>query len=148
MKIIFLDIDGVLVNRESLIKQSGRHAKGHPDCVMAFNKIIEATKANVVISSVWRSFGVQKMRILLREWGVKSSVIDCTPQLESMVNGLYISPSRGAEIQAWLDKNPCDDFIIIDDDRDMIHLMPRLIQTKFEIGLTMQDADKAIELFQ
>lgn len=154
VKVIFLDIDGVLVNREMLMKQSERHASGHPDCVAALNKIVEATQAKIVISSVWRAMGVQKMRALLRDWGVKASVIDCTPQLDSFANvdsfanGLWVSVQRGQEIQAWLDKNKAEAFVIIDDDSDMVHLKDKLVQTKFETGLTMSDAEKAIGMLQ
>ena len=53
---------------------------------------------------------------------------------------------RGIEIQTWLDENPgVEKFIILDDDSDMVHLMPHLLQTDGEFGLTNEIADKAIK---
>ena len=61
MKIIFLDIDGVLCTAKSvgLLKTNidGRLAKQFdPDCVVRLNHITDATGAQIVISSSWRLY--------------------------------------------------------------------------------------------
>ena len=38
--------------------------------------------------------------------------------------------------------------MIVDDDSDMKHLLPRLVKTKFEPGLTAEDAAKVLELLK
>ena len=122
MKVIFLDIDGVLVNRKSLMEASGIHAKGDESCVAALNRIIGETDANIVVSSTWRTFGPMKMKDFLHGWGVRARIIDCTPDLSRQEGKLYIAKVRGDEIQAWLDsytRYPVESFVILDDDTDM-----------------------------
>lgn len=148
MNIIFLDIDGVLVNRESLMKNSGLKAQGHPACVEALNKIIKESHADIVISSTWRFDGLDKMRSLLGRWGVNGFVLDCTPDLNRKEGNIWLSANRGQEIEAWTKEKNINSFVILDDDSDMGPLKHRLVQTVFEKGLTLEDADKAIELFQ
>lgn len=137
MKIIFLDFDGVLVNRETL-RGGGFPGYGHPGCVAALNKILAATKAHIVVSSTWRSEGLEAVRDHLRRWGVKGQVVDITGQDFA---------ARGTEIHNWLEKNPdVKDFVILDDDSDMEPYMDRLVKTDFERGLTAAHAKTAIAL--
>jgi Swiss Army Knife RNA repair-like protein len=149
MKVIFLDIDGVLVNRSSLMAASGAWAKGQPSCVAALNEITDKTDAKIVISSTWRSCGLEMMQEFLADWGVKGEVIGCTPDLSWRTGQIYAATERGDEIQAWLDLRESaigdvEAFVILDDDADMKHLLPHLVQTEFEPGLTMYDASRAI----
>src|SRR5688500_9278670 len=111
MKVVFLDIDGVLVNRKSLMKASGLRATADPHCVEALNAITDATSAKIVVSSTWRYFHrsmgfaspLAFMRMKLAEWGVRAEVIGCTPDLSRKAGPLYAGVRRGDEIQAWLD---------------------------------------------
>jgi hypothetical protein len=136
VKIVFLDFDGVLVNRETLA--SGFPGYGHPDCVAALNLILASTRAHIVVSSTWRMDGLDAVREHLERWGVRGPVVDITPRQFT---------SRGREIEAWLKDNPgIKDFVILDDDSDMDPYMDRLVQTKFNPGLTMRDAIRAIAL--
>jgi hypothetical protein len=126
-------------------------ATAHPDCVAALNRIIEATDARMVSSSVWRMHGVVRMREILKTWGVRGTVIGCTPDLAHPAKGKVIieAVERGTEIQQWLDnyhRTEIEAFAIIDDDSDMNGLSPYLIQTQVEPGLTLQDAERAIRL--
>lgn len=145
-KIIFLDIDGVLVNRTSLQKRSGQQAEADKPCVEALNHIIQNTEAWICVSSTWRIFGETKIAMTLKDWGVRSNFAGVTPDHTRKVGYLYQGVERGDEIQAWLDdnKNFAGAFVILDDDTDMKHLSHRLIRTKFETGLTLQDAERAI----
>lgn len=145
MKILFLDIDGVLVNRASYsLPGSGSASRSiaHPDCVKALNRILTETGAFIVISSVWRRDGVMGMREHLNRWNVTPRrIIGCTPFSGDRV--------RGDEIQAWLDsyrREVIESFVILDDDSDMKHLMHRLVKTDGIVGLTEADADRAIAL--
>jgi len=155
MKIIFLDIDGVLNSVESC---KDHQDKGifddvpHRTHISCLNKIIEATNAKVVISSVWRK-SASSLHILrlLSVLGFKGNVIGSTPIIDDF---------RGNEIQAWINRfennkdwinkneglEKLESFVILDDDSDMEHLIPFLVQTDGEIGLTDELADKAIKI--
>lgn len=154
MKIIFLDFDGVIINRECFRAAwggSGSHSRAHPDCIAALNRITDATDARIVISSTWRHCKNPnaELRGFLSEWGATGTVIGCTPILDTRERGIFLGHTRGEEIQRWLDsysREPIEAFVILDDDHDMNGLSPKLVRTQFETGLTMADADKAIAL--
>lgn len=143
--IVFLDIDGVLVNRRSLAQASGLRAKADTDCVAMLNKITDETGARIVVSSTWRRGGKRFIKETLRLWGVSGRVIGCTPLLHAV--------DRGAEIQSFMDEYAKSNgdikaFVILDDDDDMLHLSSRLVRTYFADGLTSANADEAIALLR
>jgi hypothetical protein len=89
--------------------------------------------------------------MLLALWGATGEVIGITPILETAWkpdNKLWVGIPRGREIAAWLAANTVESFVIIDDDKDMEHLLPHLLHTPFEIGLTEADADRAIQMLR
>ncbi len=146
MNVVFLDIDGVLVTGFS---SSGNSAS--PECVTALNHITNSTGAKIVVSSTWRWMGMDKVLEHLLQWGVTGEIIGATPTMESRIpNGHIVldGQPRGIEIQSWLDSNPHSRFVILDDMTDMEHLAPFLINTAFERGLTMKDANEAIRILQ
>ncbi len=145
MKVIFLDLDGVLIRRKSLKYTEGLSndiwlaGRLHPDCVDALNYIIRATRAKIVISSTFRMFhpGGIDLSAKLTDAGL--------PDFYSMTP--FLGRGRGNEIQAWLDHNlQVDSFVILDDVPDMQHLMGRLVKTDIQTGLTWEDAEEAIEM--
>jgi hypothetical protein len=154
VKNIFLDIDGVLVNRYCLTPQARRlctagdiHTPFDPACVAQLNRIIGSTGAEVVMSSSWRlDFEVSEMRRFLFMRGILRPLLDFTPRLAVDERGL--AQPRGKEIQSWLASRTTqpDAFVILDDDDDMDELTPYLVRTDFERGLTHEDADRAIAL--
>ena len=152
MRILFLDIDGVLVNARSLIERRAKEKQGEEACVEQLNRITDTTGAVIVVSSSWRFSGLNEMRLILNYWGVTGEVIDITPDLcRKNSDGIWVSQPRGLEILLWLHQyeekgGRVDSFVILDDDADMDSIGHRHVQTKFEDGLTETDADKAIEL--
>lgn len=142
MKIIFLDIDGVLNNHKS-------YGTGKADmwCVAALNDITDRTGAAIVVSSTWRMGGLLSCRDKLAEWGVTAPVIDRTPIRETLHGDLTLADPRGFEIAEWWCQHAeIESFVILDDDSDMAHLKDRLVQTDRTVGLTMRDAKRAIAL--
>ncbi|MCL4296208.1 MAG: hypothetical protein KJ077_10790 [Anaerolineae bacterium] len=129
-KVIFLDIDGVLINLESL-----RHnGEAHPHCVYCLNWLTEQTGAVIVVVSSMRKGGLEFVRQKLAGWGVIGTVIEITPELQR-------GSKRGQEIQAYLDQAPSiSAFVILDDEADMEHLSDALVQTDYRRGLTILDA--------
>jgi phosphoglycolate phosphatase-like HAD superfamily hydrolase len=145
VKVIFLDFDGVLVNRRSWYVRSGRTATADPPCVAALNRITDSTNAQIVVSSTWRiGMTIVELRNLLHAWGVTGAVLAKTPHMGFSVR-------RGSEIKAWIDmyeasRELVESFAILDDDDDMDAFSSSLVQTDFEEGLTEVHAEKAIAL--
>lgn len=155
MRLIFFDIDGVLVTDRKL---SDRLAKGiagrpvvDPDCVQSLNMIIRATQAQLVLASAWRFSGLLEMQAILKLWGVEGELVGFTPDLTVKEHGQYRSVPRGREIRQYLNQmedGPVDAFVILDDDPGMENLMSRLVLTEFARGLTFQDAQLAIQMMR
>lgn len=133
MKIIFLDIDGVLnhelwyksrTHSELTMEELKLVAQGKikeskllydknqfdPERVELLNSLTDDTGAKIVVSSSWRkSRTLEDMQLLLNEIvGVKAEIIGLTPYLQFFDpdNEEYkYSVPRGCEIKAWIDKN-------------------------------------------
>ena len=150
MKIIFLDIDGVL-NCESAYRngecqyqewiwEDGRKDHYQRFCVRSkelLNKLIDETGAKIVISSTWRHSGIEFMRKVWKMEEMSGDIIGITPSLRT--KGLDIP--RGMEIQYYLnydllfqhinwdkviqqqyiETSGVENYIIIDDDSDMLY---------------------------
>jgi len=145
VKLVFLDIDGVLVTLDSLHNgESGLRASFDVEAVENFNVLISQSGAKVVVSSDWRiGKDVATLQEMLDVRGVKCEVIGLTPWLP-------MEKSRGWEIRAWLQEYTLtlrEDFIIIDDRAVMNPYGDRLVKTQFEFGFTKKDLDKALALF-
>lgn len=140
MKIIFLDIDGVLNNSETATRCHG--AIGiDPFLVAIFNRIIFATDAKIVISSSWRHSkdGLDEIRKKVM------SFIGITPTLP--LSGGAETMERGKEIQTWIERHPeikIEKYAILDDNSDFLPNQP-LFQTTWEKGLTEEIASKVID---
>jgi hypothetical protein len=115
MKIIFLDIDGVLNSIDSMIALHGcNESKLDPISVGLLKRLCADTDAKIVISSTWRRGRATKdfIDIFAKYNWPDAPVISRTPVLDT---------ERGFEIQEWLDSHPeVTDFVILDDDSDML----------------------------
>ena len=152
MKIIFLDIDGVLNSEKAYRSGECNYTKwnwenGTEDHHQSFcswskellNKLIEETDAKIVISSTWRSSGIEFMRKVWELEGMHGEIIGITPNFRGDINGYNIP--RGCEIehylehdlkfnhinwdkdtqQQYMDRSGIENYIIIDDDSDMLY---------------------------
>lgn len=155
MKVIFLDIDGVLN-----VYPQGRDDYGsifHKHFVDNLKWIIEQTDAKIVISSTWRFSGLEIMKEMWRVRNLPGEVIDITPDF---MNQTGTSLQRGKEIQKWLDENPSvSNYAIIDDDSDMEpHQMNNFVKTSENTdhldcvdvgyGLTRKCSEKVIQILK
>jgi len=163
MKIIFIDIDGVF---NSVKFYTDRHKnfvdadidknEFDPECVKIFNRIIEVTNADIVVSSMWRRNNLQYLKDLFAIVGLNGNVIGETPILKC-----DITIPRGVEIESYYrehynwwfgefakgDESDLESFVIIDDDGDMLwYQRNNFIKINPLIGLTNADADRAIEI--
>lgn len=153
--IIFLDIDGVLTNRIIIARNPdpSRDAPFRESSVAALNRLISATKAQIVISSSWRvGRTVERLDAILKERGVRGDVIGATPQLTS-TEMPSLMRGRGAEIIQWIeDHNYPGEYVVLDD--EILDLVPHLPSDRIihvvggyqNGGLSMKDVEKWLSL--
>ena len=84
MKVIFLDIDGVIITDMTLKERLKKNSLANPECIEQLNRIISETDAKIVISSAWRFCGIQEMQLLLIFWGCNGEVIGATDDLNEL----------------------------------------------------------------
>ena len=136
--ILFLDVDGVL-NRPGTTERSPHGTYGvEPDKAAMVRRILDQSGAKIVVCSTWRAYP-DLMGYLWRK-------LDLHPRNRHYrVTTPPGGPTRGDEIQRWLDQyTGVTRFVILDDDSDMGHLLPYLVQTDPREGLTDEIADDAI----
>lgn len=151
MKVLFLDIDGVLntSNTFQLRSQGGLLIPPCEDplelpCLNELDRILDTVPdTKIVVSSSWRIIRkLDQLKEIFRKANFKNfeKIIDVTP---------ILSERRGHEIQKWLNKNPLvEQYAIVDDDNDMLDShQSRFIKTWFHHGgLTKDCADKIIDV--
>jgi hypothetical protein len=128
MKVIFLDIDGVLNCERAYVNgyckyvewtwpdgTKDHHQSFAPWCKEYLNELIELTGAKIVISSTWRHSGIDFMRKVWEIEGMKGEIIGITPNFRGDINGYNIP--RGCEIDYYLEKEL--NFSHINWDRDI-----------------------------
>lgn len=162
MRLIFLDIDGVLVTRNGFdehkavhgMTASGLHAPFDRKAVANLNALTQATNAMFVISSVWRFYMTHEdLTAKFRQSGVKGAILGFTPDLGREFGVTHVSVPRGEEIARWLDDRhrqwPAPEFVIIDDDTDMLpEQLPRFVQCSGTDGFGNSEClAKALSLF-
>lgn len=119
MKIIFLDIDGVL-NWSGTEDRIDGYIGWCDKRIARFNRIIEAhPDAKIVISSSWRVptsdmkayTTFDGLKELLAKRGLKGEIIGRTPYF-------FSGMSRGGEIRRWIEEQPekPSAFVVLDDD--------------------------------
>lgn len=106
-RVIFQDIDGVLNNRPFLGTVDNLEAMD-PTNVARMRVVVEKTGAVLVISSAWRHGRDWEERI--RRAATKAGWWNMP-----IIGRTGESDSRGAEIKTWLEENPTEDFVIVDD---------------------------------
>ena len=125
MRIIFLDIDGVLNCRQTFIAwhDAGIGDSCHVvsrEMIEVLNRIVKATGAEVIVSSCWRlSFKpLGKLNAFLKEHGAQFDLLDSTPRRYRDREGGGVHEVRGDEIQASMDvwNVKPEDVVILDDD--------------------------------
>ncbi|MCM3268818.1 HAD domain-containing protein [Paenibacillus elgii] len=142
MKIIFLDIDGVLVTSRHMV-QSKKYF-GHefdPECVRNLQEILEKTEAKIVVSSSWREGRILKQLQSIFEINGIKKVVGMTPIIEGAIRGKEIKEYLNDILNSGVE---VDKFVIIDDEEEMGELDDHLVETSFETGITKAIADKVI----
>lgn len=141
MKVLFLDIDGV-VNCATTSQRHRGYIGIDPHLAFLVGKIaLDVPDLKVVLSSSWRNFHDDGMEEISRQ---------VTPLFDKTPPSWYDKESdhhseRGEEIQAWLDHhnlagNPAEwieCYAIVDDDSGSMHLHgANYFQTYWDTGIT------------
>lgn len=146
MKVVFLDIDGVVNNPyidadlkvKYFTEYDGRVS--NVQAIRWLSRLCLETDAVIVISSTWRHAGIDNVRNCLYNSGLdpEVTIYDTTPNSWG---------DRGDEIALWLKVHPeVDKFVILDDDNDMGQLLSHLVQCDSSKGFLEKEYQQAKSL--
>lgn len=158
MRVIFLDVDGVLNSVRSAIALHRPHDVTRADCidpiaVALVNRVIERSGANLVISSSHRKhipdpLGNGRCLVAMQKYfdnfGIVGKVIGYTPCSKD--------GHRGTEIKQWLDNERdhsglITEYVIIDDDCDMLEeQLPYFVKTDNYFGFSYKNYVDALHI--
>ncbi|MCB9425898.1 MAG: hypothetical protein H6584_02545 [Flavobacteriales bacterium] len=160
IKVIFLDIDGVLNSTKSCEfyeKKYGGNGYGgfftedreptlrevlwDEDCVRWLHKIVLETGASIVITSTWRHFyAIELFHAMFKLY----QVFDLNIMGKTSSIGLK---NRGEEIQKFIDQYSIINYVILDDSNNILPgQQARFVKTDFNVGLTEKDYLKAVRI--
>lgn len=166
MKVLFLDLDGVLNSFDNLhaltyqnimdINNPSNDKYGHlfdERCVRWLDWIVKKTDCKIVISSTWRMSGLKVMKSMWEERNLAGEVIGVTTTnvkqetLSKYSNG-HRYDERGYEIQEWLDEHPeVTNYCIVDDNDDMLaEQFLYFVKTNENNGITHNDAKTIVTI--
>ena len=136
MKVLFLDVDGVLNTYESggLFTLNKKRLK-------LLQQVVDETGCSIVLSSTWRkdSYAFNKLKKRLSYRGLIISGHTRTDYFKER-------QTRGDEIKDWCDSRNIIEYAIIDDHNDMLEeQQDKFVQTDSYEGLT---EEKVIELIE
>lgn len=140
MKVLFLDIDGVLNSVRSAIAMGGypapnRNSERFDMVAVELIRRICAKGVKIVLSSTWRNY---------KGWDtiLNLPIIGKTGDIPSL------SYQRGKEIKKWLETHDdIEAYAIIDDDPDMLpEQMDFFVNTDSNNGLLLQDYEKVCKI--
>jgi hypothetical protein len=174
MKVIFLDIDGVMNCQKEMLAMLEQDPKARsradlpsPTKCKLLKQLVDETGAEIVLSSSWRLSlqAIQNIIDTFRPYGLRLDGFTCEGVLRSVFNGTEyknIKPKythhcyegiciddRGAEIAYWLLKHPeVTNFVILDDESsDIIEWLPdNLVKTDLLDGLTEEKVLEGIKV--
>lgn len=163
MRVLFLDIDGVLNGHEW--DDEAKSCNIRRECVKHLNRVVKETGCRIVLSSAWRyivlggdmtwkGFGYMlRTHGLLAECGARDLIVGHTRADDLLCDPADLkADERAVQIREWLkwrnEFTPVvESFAAVDDDDQgfAAHGIPAVI-TDGKVGLTAADADRLIEL--
>lgn len=138
MKVIFLDVDGVLNSMKDYWSGS-LETESHSELLKS---LMDQTGAKIVLSSSWRLNQWKKTQVEKKISELGGEMIDTTH------GGGW---SRGSQIKEWLSQDGkklnVQSFVILDDNSDMDeYTETHLVLVDGNIGLQERDIEKAMEI--
>ena len=154
MKIVFLDIDGVL-NTPSSKSRCGGYIGIDNDKVERLKKIIDKTKAEIVLISTWKQCWhkeknfkpIQNTTANYLDAKLAKFNLRAIDKTVDKFEGQYLS--RGEGILEYIQRNNVKKYVILDDfqfDYDGCGLTGNLIKTDQNEGLTEQQVETACKI--
>lgn len=148
MRILFLDIDGVLNSdrwdqAKKPINADFLESQFDPKAVALLNELVAKIDAQIVLTSSWRlNFELEGMNALFHKVGIKRALVSYTPNLHAGQGYL----TRGNEILQWILDNKAiiqtkaanyTNYLILDDNADfLLSQANQFFQTDPAVGLT------------
>ena len=154
MKIIFLDIDGVL-NCKTSRSRCGKYVGIDKDKLLRLKKIVDSTSAVIILISSWKRNWQERTQDKCKQDELANyldakfkdvGLVICDKTLDSLA-GFYFS--RGEGILEYMICKDVESYVILDDiqfDYDGCGLTDCYVKTNSEIGLTDDEVQKAIEI--
>ncbi len=157
MKVIFLDVDGVLNimgdSYRTFMKPYGQHIEPH--LVQRLNYLMKKTETHIVVSSSWKA-NMDDLELQMKDQGFKQwdKVIGRTP-FSGELNGDRESGYRGNQIKHWLDntEHEIESYVVLEDEPldvcgEYCNVIPKekVIHVDMADGLKNSDVMKAIEV--
>ena len=161
MRVLFLDVDGVLNTHDCC--PEAMCGQIHRDKMQLLNDVLRVTGASVVLSSAWRYIlhrgecTLRGMEWLLRSHGmIAGRLLDVTAADTMMPrewNGEMqlwpVENERGQQISAWLEKNQVERYAVVDDlDLGIRGAGHPFVQTEGTVGLTTLGAAMLVEMLR
>lgn len=143
MRVLFLDIDGVLNRTGYRPRESvGLRSWIEPELAARLSQLVRTIDAAIVLSSDWRR-GREHAQLAdeLRSAGIDGNLLGVTPALGG---------DRWREIDAWMADNDvqAESIAIIDDGYDMGSLAGRFVRVSPLVGLDEDAARAVVALFR
>lgn len=161
MKVVFLDVDGVLNTEETFERNYQEYLKtgikNEPidEIRIGYLKeIVDKTGAKIVLSSSWRRHCEFEDGLIVSEEGHTKYLIKMLAKYGMTlydITGYDREGNRGNEINEWLNQNEVENFIILDDSSGDLQdfIDKELIKTNFykgeNSGLCQEHIDVAID---
>lgn len=143
MNVVFLDVDGVLNNHRTTSKSPEGYTGISTKLVRRLKNIIKSTDSVIVLTSTWKESSDVELAYLHKRLG-GIEIVDSTSIVDNR------SFLRGTEIRNWLKEHEDVEHFVILDDFDFNYmeegLIPYLVLTNPENGLTDDDVLKAVEI--
>ena len=150
MKVVFLNVDGVLnsvetfARRYHIFQELGLwHAELDDEYINNLATLVHKKNLFIVLSSSWRLFFSKINNKIIPKDPKGQELLDKLKEYDLDIYDItpVINYNRHEEIIKWLQDNPVDDFIILDDDTlhesknyDLQELKDHLICTSFKEG--------------
>lgn len=147
MKVLFLDFDGVL----NVFPKPNKNGEFHKEaCINLEYLLNKIPDLKVVVSSSWRTYGLQAVKDVLKSNGIDPRrVLDITGHEQNEDAPDHVGNYRGYQVQCWLDRHPeVKHFAIVDDENDFQDLPGKLVKTNKYNGLTQANVEQLIQLLE
>ena len=151
MKVIFLDVDGVLNNRHTRVTTSDGWCFVDDHLVAQLKRLLNLSGARLVLSSTWREgwhqedeskndISFTELRDKFNQFGIE--IFDRTGEMRM---------HRWQSIKEFFErprKDVIEHYVILDDWNDMGEFSNHLVLTNPSTGLTEEDIQKALKILE